>query len=233
VFIPPTPHSWDLAPVDAVALQRELAAKVVLRPFYGLPVLVAGCDAAFLDDPPRCVAGVVVWDRRRREVIEEETHIEPLEFPYVPGLLSFREAPALLGALRRLRREPDVFLADGQGLAHPRRFGLACHLGVLLGRPAVGVGKSRLIGEHRDPGHRRGASVALRHEGEVVGRVLRTQDGVKPVYVSPGHLMDLKSAERVVLAAAVRFRLPEPTRLADGLVARVKAAAATRGRQTP
>jgi deoxyribonuclease V len=142
----------------------------------------------------------------------------------VPGLLSFREAPAVLAALRRLRTVPDALICDGQGLAHPRRFGLACHVGLIADLPAVGCGKSRLCGEHREPGRRRGSRARLVHDGEVVGTVLRTRVGVKPVYVSVGHRIDLPAAERLVLDCAVRFRLPEPTRLADALVGAAKRA---------
>jgi deoxyribonuclease V len=145
-----------------------------------------------------------------------------VRFPYVPGLLSFREAPALLAAIRKLKAEPDAFIFDGQGLAHPRRFGLACHVGVLIDRPSVGCAKSRLIGSHDDPGRRRGSSAPLVDADQRVGTVLRTRDKVKCVYVSVGHRVSLSTAERLVLACCTRYRLPEPTRLADQLVARAK-----------
>lgn len=148
--------------------------------------------------------------------------VRPLVFPYIPGLLSFREAPAVLAALRRLRHEPDAIMCDAHGYAHPRRFGLACHVGVICGLPTVGCAKSRLVGAHRAPGRRRGSRTRLRHDGEVIGMVLRTQDAVRPVFVSVGHLVDLDSAARLVLACAVSYRLPEPTRLADRLVGEVR-----------
>lgn len=218
--LPKPLHSWNLTPAAAVALQRELAGRVVLEPFAGEPRLIAGCDAAFTTDD--CVAGVVVWDARSGGVVEERVAVDPVRLPYIPGLLSFREAPALLRAVRLLDSDPDVWIFDGQGLAHPRRLGLACHMGLWLDRPTLGCGKSRLVGEHREPGPRRGAAVQLRHGGEVVGRVVRTRAGVRPVFVSPGVHMDVASAERIVLQCAVRYRLPEPTRLADRLVARAK-----------
>ena len=136
--------------------------------------------------------------------------------------LSFREAPALLGALRRLNTAPDLLMCDGHGLAHPRRFGIACHLGVLCDLPAIGCAKSRLVGEHDEPARARGASAPLRHNLEIVGSVLRTRPGIRPIFVSVGHRIDLESAQEIVLACAVRFRLPEPTRLADRLAARAK-----------
>ncbi len=179
---------------------------------------VAGADVSFDKRSPVLHAGVVVLDARSLETVEQVSVTAPARFPYVPGYLSFREIPALLEAFALLERRPDLVLCDGQGRAHPRRFGLACHLGVLLELPVLGCAKSRLVGEHREPGARRGCSVQLRHEGELVGRVLRTRDGVKPVYVSVGHRIDLATACRMVLATTCGFRLPEPIRRAHQLV---------------
>jgi deoxyribonuclease V len=145
-----------------------------------------------------------------------------VRFPYVPGLLSFREAPAALAALRKLRAEPDAIICDGQGYAHPRRFGLACHIGLIVNRPSIGCAKSVLIGSFEAPASHRGATAALRHNGERIGTVLRTQHDVRPVFVSIGHRLSLAVAVRIVLRAAVRYRLPEPTRLADQSVALAK-----------
>jgi deoxyribonuclease V len=141
----------------------------------------------------------------------------PARFPYVPGLLSFREMPALLAALARLRVRPDLMLCDGQGLAHPRRFGLACHLGVMCGIPSIGVAKSRLIGKHREPGKRRGAWVPLRDRGETIGAVVRSRAGIRPLFVSIGHRVSLPEAVRCVMACTTRYRLPETTRWAHRL----------------
>jgi deoxyribonuclease V len=179
-------------------------------------------DAAFSRDGRYCLAAAVLWDLVDLVVVERRVATRRLGFPYVPGLLSFREAPALLAALRKLQRAPDVLMCDGQGLAHPRRFGIACHVGLICQRPAIGCAKSLLVGEHDVLPAERGARVPLRHRGESVGTVLRTQSGIKPVYVSVGHRMDLATAERLVLACAVRYRLPEPTRLADQWVAQAK-----------
>lgn len=216
------PHRWSLTPRQAVALQRRLATMV--RPTFPGDGwrLVAGLDAAFSADEQRCVAGVVLWDQRQRAVVERYVATCRLRFPYVPGLLSFREAPAVLAALRKLRVRPDVVMCDGHGLAHPRRFGLACHIGVIAKLPTIGCAKSRLVGEHRDPGLRRGSRARLRVDGEVVGYVLRTQDGVRPVYVSIGHQIDLRTATAIVLQCTTHYRLPEPTRLADQLVTAAK-----------
>ena len=185
---------------------------------------MAGLDGAFSPDGSRCIAGVVLWDLRERRVVEQQTAAGKLRFPYIPGLLSFREIPAWVAALRKLRQAPDVLMCDGQGIAHPRRFGIASHLGVLCGLPAVGCAKSRLVGAHDEPPARRGGRASLRDKDEVIGTVLRTQTGIRPVYVSIGHRLDLASAEALVLDCAVKYRLPEPTRLADRLVAAAKAA---------
>lgn len=164
------------------------------------------------------MAAAVAWSVRERRVLEARWVRRPLTFPYVPGLLSFREAPAVLAALSELATPVDALLCDGHGLAHPRRFGLACHLGVLTGIPAIGCAKSILVGEHPEVGPVRGARVALRHRGERVATVLRTRDRVRPVFVSIGHRVDLEAAEALVLDCAIGFRLPEPIRRADRLV---------------
>lgn len=220
--MPTIPHRWDVTPRRAVAIQRRLAAQIVNKAPAGPLRFIAGIDCAFPADGRRCIAGVVLWDAAEKRVVEEGIADKPLRFPYVPGLLSFREAPAILAALRKLRHEPDALLCDGQGLAHPRRLGIACHVGLLADRPAIGCAKSRLIGMHAQPARKRGSRADLLDKGERIGTVLRTQDGVNPVFVSVGHRMDLATAERLVLACAIRFRLPEPTRLADRLVARAK-----------
>ncbi len=222
MIVPKPPHDWQLSPKQAVAVQRRLAAAILTTAPRRPIRTVAGLDAAFTRDGEHCIGGVVLWDADQRIVLEEHTALEPLRFPYIPGLLSFRETPALLAALAKLDSEPDAIMCDGHGIAHPRRFGIACHIGIILDRPSLGCGKSRLTGEHRQPGSKRGARTQLKHGSEVLGRVLRTRDGVKPVYVSIGHKMDQASAERLVLRCAVGYRLPEPTRRADKLVARRK-----------
>ena len=174
--------------------------------------VVAGTDLALSPDGQHVIAGVVLWDISNREVVEQHTLLRELEFPYVPGLLSFREAPALLDVLRKSKQKPDLLMCDGHGLAHPRRFGIACHMGIITGWPTIGCGKSILVGEHAYLAKTRGAHQALIHRGQIVGTALRTREAVKPVYVSVGHLVDLDSATRITLQCAARFRLPEPTR---------------------
>jgi deoxyribonuclease V len=220
--IPPCPHRWSVTPKEAVAIQKRLAGRVRIAPPPEPVRHVAGVDLAFSRADERCYAAAVVWDVARRRVVESRTAVRDLTFPYVPGLLSFREVPAVLDAMRALKTTPDAVLCDGQGLAHPRRFGLASHLGVLLELPTVGCAKSRLCGEYREPGPARGRRTALRFEGERVGTVLRTREGVRPLFVSVGHRFDLESAERLVLACGAGFRLPEPTREADHLAGRAK-----------
>jgi deoxyribonuclease V len=216
------PHPWSVTPARAIEIQRELAAKVRVRPPRGPLRRVAGLDAAFSRDGRFCIAAAVVWDRFSGKVVEQHIARRRLRFPYVPGLLSFREAPALLAALRKLDATPDAIICDGQGIAHPRRFGIACHIGLIAGLPALGCAKSRLTGDHFQPGPQRGARVPLIDKGEVIGAVLRMRDGVKPVYISIGHDFDLGSAIRIVLQCSAGYRLPEPTRLADSLVASAK-----------
>lgn len=220
--LPRSRHSWCLTPRQAADLQTKLAREVVVAPPEREIRLVAGLDAAFTADGRKVLAAVVLWDVPGRRVVEQHTAEVPLRFPYVPGLLSFREAPALLAVLKKLDQAPDVLMCDGQGLAHPRRFGLACHLGLLCGMPSLGVAKSLLVGEHGSLGPERGASAELIHRGEVVGVALRTRPEVKPIFVSVGHLIDLSAATRLVLECCVKWRIPEPTRLADRLVAQVK-----------
>ncbi len=216
----PVRHRWDLNPRQAVLLQRELAARV--RAHGSSPTgthYVAGCDATrtgrWSRRDEQIVAGVVVLRVPGLELVDRAWVKAPSPFPYVPGLLSFREAPLYVAAFAKLRIRPHILLCDGQGLAHPRGLGLASHVGLLLDVPTIGVAKSRLVGSYREPGRRRGCSTRLLFDGRVVGRVVRTQDGVRPLFVSPGHRIGFAEAARVVVRLATRYRLPEPTRQAD------------------
>jgi len=218
--IPSPIHRWSMTPKAAIRLQRRLADRIRIEPLDTDIHLVAGVDVAFSPDGEQALAGVVVYDLAEAHVIEERLAWRPTRFPYVPGLLSFREAPAALAAIRKLKHEPDVFLFDAQGMAHPRRLGLASHVGLLLDRPAIGCAKSRLCGRHDEPPSEAGRSSHLLDEHEVIGAVLRTRPGVKPVYVSVGHRVTLHDAIRVVMASITRFRLPEPARQAHMFVTR-------------
>ena len=190
---------------------------------------MAGADISFDRRSPELHAAVVVLDAESLEVVEIAGVRAKARFPYVPGYLSFREIPPLLEAFAKLEAVPDLIICDGQGRAHPRRFGLACHLGVLLDLPTLGCAKSRLIGDYREPGPRRGAHTRLRDGGEVIGEVVRTRSGVKPVFVSVGHRVCLETARRTVLRLAVRYRLPEPVRAAHREVNRLRRLAASGG----
>jgi deoxyribonuclease V len=178
-------------------------------------MLVAGVDVGFRNGLTR--AAIAVLSHPELELVETAVAHRPTEFPYVPGLLSFREAPAVLDALNKLGTGPDLLLCDGQGIAHPRRFGIACHLGILTGIPSIGVAKSRLIGSHDDPGDTRGDWSPLMDKGEIIGAVLRTRPRVKPLYVSIGHRVGLETAIAWVMACCTRYRLPETTRSAHRL----------------
>ncbi|MFQ6048976.1 MAG: deoxyribonuclease V [Phycisphaerae bacterium] len=220
--LPPMPHRWDVSPQRAIQIQRELVDRVRVEPLARPVRLVAGVDAAASRDGSEVIAGIVVWDIAARRLVQSCLASRTASFPYVPGLLSFREAPAVLAAVRKLPLRPDVFIFDGQGLAHPRRLGLASHLGVLMDQPSVGCAKSRLFGRHDRPGPRRGSHCPLRDpaDASLIGAVLRTREAVKPVYVSIGHRVRLQDAVAVVLDCCTRYRLPEPTRLAHQLVTR-------------
>lgn len=211
----PDLHPWNLSPREAVALQRELAGRVAMRGTdAGTVRLAAGVDVSCSRFSPRVFAAVVLFDLVENAVVETASAQADESFPYVPGLLSFRELPVVLAAFRTLRRIPDVVLVDGQGLAHPRRLGIASHLGLWLDLPTIGCAKSRLCGVHDEPGAARGAWASLLDGGEEIGRVLRTRDRVRPLYVSPGHRIDMEAAVETVLACGRGYRLPEPTRLA-------------------
>ena len=184
--------------------------------------LVAGADVSYDRGSPALYAAVVVLDAESLEVVDVAHATTRAEFPYVPGYLSFRELPPLLAAFERLRLRPDLVLCDGHGRAHPRRFGLACHLGVALDLPTIGCAKSRLVGEHREPSARRGAHTALRDGRAGIGEVLRTREGVAPVYISIGHRVSLTTARRLVLRFTPRFRVAEPIRAAHAEVNRLR-----------
>ena len=205
-------HSWNLSHKEAVAIQRDLATHVCTENRLHEAHHVAGIDVS--TKAGVATAAIVVLTFPDLEPVDHSVAQTPLTFPYIPGLLAFREGPAVVEAFRELRTEPDVLIFDGQGRAHPRRMGIATHIGVLFDRPSIGCAKSRLCGSHDEPGDTRG-SHALLHDGdEIVGAVLRTRTGVKPVYVSIGHKVDLEASLHYVLACCTRFRLPETTRWA-------------------
>ena len=214
-------HSWDATPKEAIQIQQQLRAKVVPHGKVGTPDLIAGADVGFVDDT--AVACVVVLSFPKLDVMETVVHKEKVTFPYIPGLLSFRETPALAQAFSKLHHEPDLIFIDGQGLAHPRAAGIACHIGVILDRPTIGCAKSLLFGTYKEPKKSRGAVSDLRDDGGgVIGAVVRTKDGVQPVFVSIGQKIDLAQAIEFTLACGKGYRIPEPTRQADLLAERAK-----------
>lgn len=219
----PIRHEWNVPPRQAVELQRALAGKVEHTPVAGEVRTVAGVDCAFFDGGRQIVAAAVLLDAGTLERIAAAYAVAAVRFPYVPGLLTFREAPAELEAIAQLPRRPDLLMVDGAGVAHPRRIGIAAHVGLWLALPTIGVAKSRLCGQHEPVDVERGSTRPLTDRGEVVGQVVRTRAGVRPLYVSVGQCITLDEAVAWTLRCAPRYRLPEPTRAADRLAAELKA----------
>lgn len=211
-------HEWNLSPTEAVALQQQLRSQIRIGPLTKTPLTIAGCDISFNKFEETVYAGVVVLNLETLETIEEAGVISTATFPYIPGLLSFREIPSLLEAWAKLKTEPDVVMFDGHGIAHPRRIGIASHGGLFLNRPTFGCGKSVLVGKYDEPAPERGSWSPMIHNEDVVGAALRTKNKVNPVYVSPGHLIDLETAIALTLQCDGGYRIPEPTRRAHNLV---------------
>ena len=230
-------HSWNLSYAQARDLQQRLACKVRFTPLKKPPKTVAGLDCAFSKDGKRILSAVVILKLPDFELIETKSAVRKTTFPYIPGLLSFREAPVCIAAVEKLRNKPDVFIIDGQGIAHPRRLGLAAHLGLFFDKPTIGCAKSRLTGQFQEPPPQKGAYTFLKDEKslrsktsheprvtghEIIGAVVRTRTNVKPVFVSVGHKCLLEDAIKITLACTTKYRLPEPTRLAHQLVGKLK-----------
>jgi len=218
-------HDWDLSYKQAALLQNQLAGKVEFKPLKKCQ-LIAGLDCALSKDGQRIVACAVVLKRYkdRFDVLETKSAVRKTPMPYIPGLLSFRESPACLAAVEKLKIDPDVFIVDGQGIAHPRRLGLAAHLGLFFNKPTIGCAKSRLTGTYRQPPQQKGRFSLLKDNDEVIGAVVRTRDNVKPVFVSVGNKCLLADAIKIVLDCALKFRLPEPTRFAHSQVSKLRLA---------
>jgi deoxyribonuclease V len=216
-------HRWDLDDEEAGALQTQLADCIITDDLLPVHVnTVAGVDVAYEEGGTRAFAAVVVIDVVNGEPQQIVSAEARTRFPYSPGLLSFRELPVLAAAFDKLFVRPDLVICDGQGRAHPRRFGLACHIGLIYDLPTIGCAKTCLVGEADEPGSARGSVTQLVYEGEILGAVLRTRDGVKPLYVSPGHRVSLRTACDWVLALCSQYRIPEPIRMADQVVNKFK-----------
>jgi deoxyribonuclease V len=228
-------HNWNLSYSEAIALQKSLSEQVQFVELKGKPRTIAGIDCALSKDKQRIIAAVIVlklqtsqknlWGPTESsdfEVIETTEAIEKLTFPYIPGLLSFRESPPCIAAVEKLKNEPDSFLIDGQGIAHPRRFGLASHLGLFFDKPTIGCAKSRLTGTYEEPAPEKGSYSPLQDGVETIGAVVRTRTNVEPVYVSVGNKCLLEDAIKITLDCTTKYRIPEPTRLAHQLVSKLK-----------
>jgi deoxyribonuclease V len=239
-------HNWNLSVTEAIALQKRFAGRVRLTPVRKVPKLVAGLDCAFSKNGREIVAVAIVLKLPDKtvipaeagihfDIVETATVVQKVTFPYIPGLLSFREAPACIAAVEKLKLSPNVFIIDGQGIAHPRRLGIASHLGLFFDKPTIGCAKSRLIGEFEMPPLKKGSYSPLKITGrvgslphqytqvtnhEIIGVVLRTRTNVNPVFVSVGNKCTLDDAIRIVLACTTKYRIPEPTRLAHQLVSK-------------
>jgi deoxyribonuclease V len=210
-------HDWNLKPDAAIKLQRQLAQRIIREDQIGEVRYIAGVDMAINEENGKARAAVVLLTYPGLEIQERHIHEEPLRMPYIPGLLSFREAPAVLAAFARLQQQPDLVMVDGQGIAHPRRLGIASHLGLWLDLPTIGCGKSILTGHYHGLSEEAGAWVPLLDDGETIGAVVRTRTHVKPMIVSLGHRISLETSIHYVLACCRGYRLPEPTRQADKL----------------
>jgi deoxyribonuclease V len=222
-------HPWHVDKAQASALQTELASLVVTEDRLPDRIdTVAGVDVAYAEEGSRAFAAIAIYDVASQTLGQTVCTEDQVRFPYSPGLLSFRELPVLAAAFEKLSVTPDLVVCDGQGIAHPRRFGLACHVGVVYNLPTIGCAKTRLIGEADEPGWARGSTAPLRIHSNVVGAVVRTRDGVKPLYVSPGHRISTDTACDWIVRLASRFRLPEPIRFADQAVNRMKREARSR-----
>ncbi|MCJ7777494.1 MAG: deoxyribonuclease V [Sedimentisphaerales bacterium] len=215
-------HNWNLSYSQAIALQKQLSKKVRSTRLKNKPKTIAGIDCAFSRDKKRIIACVVLLKLPGFEPIEMENATQKLTFPYIPGLLSFRESPACIAAVEKLKHEPDAFIIDGQGIAHPRRFGLACHLGLFFDKPTVGCAKSRLTGSFEEPALEKGSYSPLKDGRDIIGAVVRTHTNVEPVFVSVGNKCSLKDAIEITLNCTTKYRIPEPTRLAHQLVSALK-----------
>lgn len=208
---------------EAFAIQRALKDRVILEKRFHSLKLIAGADLAILKERKQLVCGIIVFSFPELKVVERVSAVVEEKFPYIPGLLSFREGPAIIEAYGKLEVKPDILILDGQGIAHPRGFGIACHVGVLLDVPTIGVAKKKLYGTFEEPGLLPGRSSPLiSKDGDTIGVVLRTKKNTKPVFVSPGHKVDLPAALEVVTQCARGYRVPEPTRQADKYVAELK-----------
>jgi deoxyribonuclease V len=225
-------HPWQVTTHEAIAIQKQLRTQVITHNEAGEIRYIAGADISTAKDSPRAFAGVVVLSYPALEVVEERGIEDEVSFPYVPGLLAFREGPSLIKVFEQLRTEPDVLVFDGQGLAHPRGMGIATHLGIVFDKPSIGCAKSLLFGRYQEPGQEKGAWADLRDpQGRIIGAVVRSKPKTTPIFVSIGHRLDLPTAVQILIDCARGVRIPEPTRLAHHLVTRLSRGSGRKGEQ--
>ncbi len=214
---PTSKHQWDLSEAGAKELQENLSPKIIKIDQLPTVKFIAGTDVSYKKDTDKIIAAIVILNAENLELVESVTVEDTVSFPYIPGLFSFREIPPLIKAFEKLKTSPDLVVCDGQGYAHPRRFGLACHLGLLMDIPSIGCAKNMMIGKYKEPDITRGSFCEIIDNEETIGRILRTQNNVKPIYISIGHKISLKTATEWILKLSPEYRLPETTRLADQL----------------
>lgn len=213
-------HSWEVSPQEAIKIQKDLKSNLSLKKSFNKIDKIAGVDVSYYQN--KMIAGVIIFKFPNLKIIERQSFVASINFPYIPGLLTFREGPSILSAFKKIKNEPDIILFDGQGIAHPRRMGIATHLGLFLNRPTIGCAKSRLSGKYTSVGEQKGDYTPLKEGEEVLGVVLRTRKGVKPIFLSPGHKIDLPNSIEIVLKCIVKYRLPLPVREAHIFVNQIR-----------
>jgi len=213
-------HSWEVSPQEAIKIQKDLKSNISLKKSFNKIDKIAGVDVSYYQN--KMIAGVIIFKFPNLKIIERQSFVASINFPYIPGLLTFREGPSILSAFKKIKNEPDIILFDGQGIAHPRRMGIATHLGLFLNRPTIGCAKSRLSGKYTSVGEQKGDYTPLKEGEEVLGVVLRTRKGVKPIFLSPGHKIDLPNSIEIVLKCIVKYRLPLPVREAHIFVNQIR-----------
>lgn len=213
-------HSWDLQPKEAVKYQKLLSKKISFLPNYNHISLIAGVDASYKNG--FVIGGITILKYPELTLLTQEYAIKQINFPYISGLLTFREGPVLIDLLSKVKINPDIIMFDGQGIAHPRQMGIATHMGLLLDKPTIGCAKSRLVGKYAEPGIQKGCYSLLSHKGKVVGAVVRTRDKTKPLFISPGNHMNLEKAIKITLSSTAKYRIPEPIRRTHLLVNQIK-----------
>ncbi|MGB6873406.1 MAG: deoxyribonuclease V [Dehalococcoidia bacterium] len=213
-------HSWEVTPQEAIKIQKDLKSKISLKKSFSKIDKIAGADVSYYQN--KMIAGVIIFEFPNLKTIEKQSFISPVNFPYIPGLLTFREGPSLLEAFKKIKITPDVILFDGHGIAHPRRMGIATHLGLFLDKPTIGCAKSRLSGKYTSVEEGKGDYALLKEGEEILGVVLRTRKKVNPIFVSPGHKIDLPNSIEIILECIVKYRLPVPVREAHIFVNQIR-----------